>query len=202
MKKLFFVALAAVAMTFTACKNDKPATDQPKPQENTEVAEVNYTDSLKAALENSDASKIEQFVNEVKEKITGVDAAKFAPQLEAVQTWLKDNADKIKEVLGDKFGGVEAAITAVANFDAKSLLDSAAEGAENAAEGAVEGAKDVVEGAVEEGKSAVETVKEGAEQVAGDVKATADKAVEEVKNAPENLKEAGKKAATDAINNL
>ena len=103
MKKLFFVALAAVAMTFTACKNEtKPATEPA--EENTEaVAEVNYTDSLKAALENSDASKIEQFVNEVKEKITGVDAAKFAPQLEAVQTWLKENADKVKEVLGEKW---------------------------------------------------------------------------------------------------
>lgn len=178
MKKLFFVALAAVAMTFTACKNEtKPATE-PAPEENTEVAEVNYTDSLTAALEASDASKIEQFVNDIKEKVAGVDAAKFAPQLEAVQNWLKENTDKVKAVLGDKFSAI---VDPVANFDLKSIVGEAADGVENAAEGAVEGVENAVEGAVDGAKSAVETAKEGAEQVVGDVKEGAEKAVEDAK---------------------
>ncbi len=193
MKKLFFVALAAVAMTFTACKTEtKPAEDQ-TPQENTEaVAEVNYTDSLNAALEAKDASKIEQFVNDIKEKVAGVDAAKFAPQLEAVQNWLKENTDKVKEVLGEKFGAI---VDPVANFDLKSIVGEAAENVENAAENAVEGA---VEGAT----SAVEEAKAAGEQVVEDAKAAADKAVEEVKNAPENLKEAGKDALKGAVDKL
>ena len=181
MKKLFFVALAAVAMTFTACKNDKPATDQPQPQENTEVAEVNYTDSLNAALEAKDASKIEQFVNDIKEKVAGVDAAKFAPQLEAVQNWLKENTDKVKEVLGDKFGAI---VDPVANFDLKSIAGEATEGVENAVEDVKNAGEEVVEGA----KSAVEDVKATGEQVVEDAKASVEKTVEDAKQVGEDLK--------------
>ena len=187
MKKLFFVALAAVAMTFTACKNETKPAAEPV-EENTEAVEVNYADSLNAALEAKDASLIEKFVTEVQEKVNGVDAAKFAPQLEAVQNWLKENTDKVKEVLGDKFSAI---VDPVANFDLKSIVGEAVEGVENAAEGAVEGAK-----------SAVEDAKAAGEQVVEDAKAAADKAVEEVKNAPENLKEAGKEAVKGAIDKL
>ena len=184
MKKLFFVALAAVAMTFTACKNETKPAAEPV-EENTEAVEVNYADSLNAALEAKDASLI----------VNGVDAAKFAPQLEAVQNWLKENTDKVKEVLGDKFSAI---VDPVANFDLKSIVGEAAEGAEKA----VEGVENAAEGAVEGAKSAVEDAKAAGEQVVEDAKAAADKAVEEVKNAPENLKEAGKEAVKGAIDKL
>ncbi len=193
MKKLFFVALAAVAMTFTACKNEtKPAEDQ-TPQENTEaVAEVNYTDSLNAALEAKDASKIEQFVNEIKEKVSGEDVAKYAQKFEEVKKWLADNAETVKSVLGDKAQGL---VDAVNGIDVSKFLGDAAANVENAAENAVEGAAEGATSAVEEAKAA-------GEQVVEDAKAAADKAVEEVKNAPENLKEAGKDALKGAVDKL
>ena len=84
MKKLFFVAMAAVAMTFTACDTKKPeATPDPTPQEEA-VAEVAYADSLTAALEAKDAGKIEQFLTEIQEKVNGAEAAKYKDQLAIV----------------------------------------------------------------------------------------------------------------------
>ncbi len=199
MKKLFFVALAAVAMTFTACKNDKPATDAQAPEANAEVVEVNYADSLNAALEAKDASKIEQFVTDIKDKIEGADKAKYASQLEVVQKWLQENADNVKSVLGDKFGAI---VDPVANFDLKTLVGDAADGVENTAEGAIEGAKETVEGTVEGAKETVEDVKAAGEQVVENAKAAGEKAVENAKDAVKDVKEGAKDAVKGAIDKL
>ena len=192
MKKLFFVALAAVAMTFTACKNEtKPAEDQ-TPQENTEaVAEVNYTEELNKALEAKDASKIEQFVNEIKEKVSGEEVAKYAQKFEEVKKWLADNAETVKSVLGDKAQGL---VDAVNGIDVSKFLGDAAANVENAVEGAEGSVENVVEGA----EGAIENVEKATE----DLKATGEKVVEDVKNAPENLKEAGKDALKGAVDKL
>ena len=78
MKKVLFIALAAAAMTFTAC-TDKPATPvEPAPADSAQV-EVISVDSLNAVIEAGDTTAIGNLFTQVQAKIEelkNVDPAK------------------------------------------------------------------------------------------------------------------------------
>ena len=174
---------------------EKPLTSPPTEEEF--IAEINYTDSLNAALEAWDASKIEQFLNDIKEKVAGIDAIKYAPQLEAVQNWLKENIDKVKEVLGEKYIAI---VAPVANFDISTIRDTDALDEVKEAAEIYDAVDEVIEAAEDTwyNSPAPDTPDDyyldAAEKAVEDAKAAAEKAVKDMKNAPENLKEASKVA--------
>ena len=193
MKKLFFVAMAAVAMTFTACKNEAPA---PAPEPETPEVELVSTDSIAAVIEAADSTQLSSLLTEAQvkiEELTKIDPAKAKDYLAAIQTLLKENADKIKAFAGT--GAVASVIDAVNNLPAIEVPDVAA-AAEEAADKAAEGVKDAAEAVqdaaaekVEDAKAAVNDAANAAVDKANEVKdAAAEKAAGAIDDAANKLK--------------
>ena len=207
MKKYLFIAMAAVAMTFTSCKNE-PA-PQPAPGEGeeieAEVVEYSPADSLKAAFDANDSGKFNEFLTQAKAKIDELkdtDPATAKKYLEAVQTFLKEQGDAITKFVGGNTA-VATLVKEVSEFklpdvpgEVKDAVDGAVEQGKEAVgdavekgKEAVEGAKDQVEGAVEKGKEAVgDAVEKGKEKVDGAVDKAKDKAAEGVDKAADAVK--------------
>ena len=187
MKKLFFVAMAAVAMTFTACQ-DKPA-PAPAPEEETPEVELVSTDSIAAVIEAADSTQLSALLTEAQSKIEelkNIDPAKAKEYLAAIQNLLKENAEKIKAFAGT--GAVATLVDAVNNLPAIEVPDVAA-AAEEAVENAGDAVKDAAEGAVEDVKEAAGDAAQAAADKVEEVKdAAADKAAEAVDNAADKLK--------------
>ncbi|MBR7066622.1 MAG: hypothetical protein IKI36_08035 [Prevotella sp.] len=187
MKKLFFVAMAAVAMTFTACQ-DKPA-PAPAPEEETPEVELVSTDSIAAVIEAADSTQLSTLLTEAQSKIEelkNIDPAKAKEYLAAIQNLLKENAEKIKAFAGT--GAVATLVDAVNNLPAIEVPDVAA-AAEEAVENAGDAVKDAAEGAVEDVKEATGDAAQAAADKVEEVKdAAADKAAEAVDNAADKLK--------------
>ncbi len=193
MKKLFFVAMATVAMTFTACKNEAPA---PAPEPETPEVELVSTDSIAAVIEAADSTQLSSLLTEAQAKIeelTKIDPAKAKDYLAAIQTLLKENADKTKAFAGT--GAVASVIDAVNNLPAIEVPDVAA-AAEEAADKAAEGVKDAAEAVqdaaaekVEDAKAAVNDAANAAVDKANEVKdAAAEKAAGAIDDAANKLK--------------
>ena len=196
MKKLFFVAMAAVAMTFNAC-TDKPATPPVEPE--TPEVEFVSTDSIASVIEAADSTQLSALLTEAQEKIEqmkAIDPAKAKEYLAALQTLLKDNAEKIKAFAGT--GAVATVIDAVNNLPAIEIPD-VAEAAADAVEGAAEGVKDAAENVVDEAIEAVDNAKQAAGDAAEAVKDAAAEKVDEAANAAaEKVNEAANAAADKA----
>ena len=185
MKKLFFVAMAAVAMTFTACKNEAPA---PAPEPETPEVELVSTDSIAAVIEAADSTQLSSLLTEAQAKIeelTKIDPAKAKDYLAAIQTLLKENADKIKAFAGT--GAVASVIDAVNNLPAIEVPDVAS-AAEEAAENAAEGVKD-----------AAEAVQDAAAEKIEDAKATVNDAANAAVDKANEMKDAAAEKAAGAI---
>ena len=181
MKKVFLMAIAAVAIMFASCGNksqggdtkDSLAADTAAVVDANAAAEESIN-SISALFGGKDANALKEAIEAVKAK-----AAELLAQnpevakeyLTKVQTFLKENTDKIKSVVGDN-AAVSAAVHALTTTSAD----------------------DVISGLSSALSSAKAT---GAEAVEG-AAATADKAVEAVKNAPEAAKEAADKAKEKA----
>ena len=194
MKKLFFVAMAAVAMTFTACK--KEAAPAPAPEPETPEVELVSTDSIAAVIEAADSTQLSTLLTEAQAKIqelTNIDPAKAKDYLAAIQALLKENADKIKAFAGT--GAVASVIDAVNNLPAIEVPDVAS-AAEEAAENAAEGVKDAAEAVqdaaaekVEDAKAAVNDAANAAVDKANEMKdAAAEKAAGAIDDAANKLK--------------
>ena len=195
MKKLFFVAMAAVAMTFTAC-TDKPAAPAAPETEPAPEVELVGIDSIKTVIEAADSTTLSTLLTEAQSKIDqlkGIDAAKAKEYLASLQALLKENADKIKAFAGT--GAVATVIDAVNSLpeievpDVAAAADEAVEAAGEAVKDAAEGAKDAAEGAVDAVKDAAGDAAQAAADKAAEVKdAAADKAAEAVDAAADKLK--------------
>ncbi len=192
MKKVLFIALAAAAMTFTAC-TDKPATPvEPAPADSAQV-EVISVDSLNAVIETGDTTAIGNLFTQVQAKIEelkNVDPAKAKEYLATVQAFLKENAEKIKGVVGT--GAVAGLIDTVTNLpeiELPNVTDAAAE--------AVDGAKETVEGAA---NAAVDAANEKVNEAAAKVDEKVEAGKKAVEDAANKAVEDGKAAAADAVN--
>ncbi len=191
MKKLFFVAIAAVGLCFASCK-DKATTDQPAAtQDSVEAVVEDPAADLQKALEANDSSAFQKIITAVTEKFESLknldgDALNKAKEYIAkAQTFLSENAEKITA-----FVGGNSVITGL--LDKVKAIPADALAIPTAAEGAVEGAKDAAEGAVEGAKGAVE----GAAAAAADkVEGAVDAAKEAGAKAVDAAKDAGAKAA-------
>ena len=179
MKKFFLLAMAAVAMTFTACKNEPAApapTDEPEAPEVVEIT----TDSIAKVIEAGDSTQLGNLLTTIQEQIEtlkGTDVAKAKTYLETVQTFLKENADKIKAVVGT--GTIASLVDAVNNLPAievPEVAGAAADAVEGAAQDAAQGAADAVQGAADAAQDAAQGAVDAAKGAAADaVQGAADK---------------------------
>ena len=91
MKKLLLFAMAAVALTFNACKNEPaapPAIDEPVTEEVTEIS----TDSILSVIDAKDSTQLGNLLTTIQDQIEtlkGTDPEKAKSYLETIQTFLK-----------------------------------------------------------------------------------------------------------------
>lgn len=182
MKKVLFMAVAAVALTFTSCDPKKTnANEEGVDSTMTVVDEAEaLTNGLNDALEANDASAVEKALAAVKEKLGSLDLEKGKEVLATVQNFLKENADKIKGVVG---GNAIAAglLDNLTNLKAEGLeaLMATPENVNNAAEDAVNNVKDAAAEKANAAKDAVEgAVNDAANKAADKVNEAANKAAE------------------------
>ena len=194
MKKFFLLAMAAVAMTFTACKNEPAAPAAPEaPAEEVVLIE---TDSIAKVVEAADSTQLSSLLTTVQEQIEtlkNTDPAKAKEYLVTIQNFLKENADKIKAFVGT--GTVASLVDQVTKFELPDVVDAA----KDIAEGAAEGAVDAAEGAVDAAKDAAAEVKDAAVDKANEAVDAAKGAVEDAKNAAADKAAEAVDAAADKV---
>ena len=186
MKKILLAVMAVAAIGFTSCGNKTQQADA----ETADVDSVAIVDSiaqgaaqetidaLSADLEANDVSKLQATLESIKVKIAEI--VKNNPEVAKeyvvkVQTFLKENADKVKALVGDN-AAVAAALSAVTDIEPASVVNGLLEQVGDAATEVKDAAVDAANQKVEEAKQAA-----------------ADKANE--------AKEAAKEKANEAIDN-
>lgn len=213
MKKLFVLAVAAAAMTFASCGNkagnaadqDSTAVDSVEAvAQDANVAADEAISNISALLDGKDANALKDAIDGVKAK-----AAEFLAQnpdlakeyLTKVQTFLKENADKVKALVGNNavVGAAVSALTETSADDVISGLSAALGDAKAAGADAAANAVDAANKAAEAVKNAPEAAKQAADKAVEDAKAKAnEKANEAVDKAKAKAAESVDKAAADA----
>ena len=193
MKKILLAVMAVAAIGFTSCGN--------KTQQAEAVDSVAIVDSLASAaaqadidaisalLNGGDATKLQEALAAVKEKIATLikENPEVAKEYVAkVQTFLKDNADKVKAVVGDN-AAVQTAVSAITETEPTDIVNGFLTSVGDAA-------TEVKDAAVDAANQQVDAAKQAVEDKANEVKDAADKKVQETKDA-------AKQKANDAIDN-
>ena len=193
MKKILLAVMAVAAIGFTSCGN--------KTQQAETVDSVAIVDSLAGAaaqadidaisalLNGGDATKLQEALAAVKEKIATLikENPEVAKEYVAkVQTFLKDNADKVKAVVGDN-AAVQTAVSAITETEPADIVNGFLTSVGDAA-------TEVKDAAVDAANQQVDAAKQAVEDKANEVKDAADKKVQETKDA-------AKQKANDAIDN-
>ena len=182
MKKILLAVMAVAAIGFTSCGNKTQQADA----ETAAVDSVAIVDSiaqgaaqetidaLTADLEANDASKLQATLESIKAKIAEI--VKNNPEVAKeyvvkVQTFLKENADKVKALVGDN-AAVAAALSAVTDIEPANVVNGLLEQVGDAATEAKDAAVDAANQKVEEAKQAAEEkaneAKEAAKQKANE----------------------------------
>ena len=182
MKKILLAVMAVAAIGFTSCGNKTQQADA----ETAAVDSVAIVDSiaqgaaqetidaLSADLEANDVSKLQATLESIKVKIAEI--VKNNPEVAKeyvvkVQTFLKENADKVKALVGDN-AAVAAALSAVTDIEPASVVNGLLEQVGDAATEAKDAAVDAANQKVEEAKQAAEEkaneAKEAAKQKANE----------------------------------
>ena len=171
------MAVAAIGFT-TSCGN--------KTQQAEAVDSVAIVDSLASVaadgtisalaggLDGKDANKFQEALATVKEKIASLlkENPEVAKEYVAkVQTYLKENADKIKELAGEN-AAIVSAVEAVTAIEPASVVSGVLNAVDEKANEVKDAAVDAANQKVEEGKQAIEDkaneVKDAAKQKAND----------------------------------
>ena len=186
MRKILFAVMAMVAIGFTSCGNKA---QQGETVDSTAAA-INTADEeadaaiamLSANLETNDASKFQQALDAVKEKIaefikSDPEAAK--QYVAKVQGFLKENADKIKSVVGEN-ATVAAAVAAITEVEPDAVVNGLLEKVGDAATGAKDAAVDAANEKIDEAKKAAE---DKANEVKDAAKEKASGAIDDAANA-------------------
>ena len=176
MKKILFAVMAMVAIGFASCGNKAQqgeAVDSTAAAINTADEEADAAIAmLSANLEANDASKFQQALDAVKEKIaefikSDPEAAK--QYVARVQEFLKNNADKIKSVVGDN-ATVAAAVSAITDVEpdkvVSGLLDQVSDAATDAKDAATEAVNEKVDAAKDAAANKAQEVKDAAKEKA------------------------------------
>lgn len=192
MKKIVFAVMAVVAIGFaTSCGNK---TQQAETADSTEVA-TQSTDAeatlttLAEQLNSGDASAFQTALAAVQEQIKNLDPEVAKEYVAQVQNFLKENADKIKEVAGDN-AAITTAVSALTAVEPAQVVEGIQNALSTAGSAAAEAATETVNEQVDAAKQAAQQKVDEAKQAAKD------KANEKV----EEAKDAANKAVNDAAN--
>lgn len=219
MKKIFVIAIAALAMTFVSCGNK--TAQAPEAEAVDTVAQYDAEAEAEAAInalaenvESKDVNALQATLEAVKEKVAEFLAnnPRVAQEyLTKVQGFLKENADKIKAVVGGN-AAVASLIDGIAAIPSDSVekLTSATDAlkalgidAAALAGSAVDAAGDAATGAKEAVEGAVDNAKDAAAKAVDDAKAAAaEKANAAADDAKSKASDAIDKAASDAKKKL
>ena len=169
MKKVLFAVMAMIAIGFTSCGNKTQSQTEGTDTEVTINAEEEAAATINALteqIEAKDASKLQEVIESVKEKVVSFitsDPEAAKEYVQKVQAFLKDKAiSSLTEAPADKI---------------VSGLASLGEGINNAAEAAQDKASEAVEDAKDAAKDKANEVKDAAKDKANDaIDAAADKA--------------------------
>jgi predicted metal-binding transcription factor (methanogenesis marker protein 9) len=179
MKKIVFAVMAMVAIGFTACGNKtqqaEVAVDSTAIVDSlASAAAQTDIDAISALLNGGDATKLQEALAAVKEKIANLikENPEVAKEYVAkVQDFLKENADKVKAIVGDN-AAVQTAVSAITDTKPADIVNGFLNSVGEAATEAKDAAVDAANQKVEEGKQAVEDkaneVKDAAKQKAND----------------------------------
>lgn len=208
MKKIFMMAVAAAALTFASC-GQKQAPADPNAEaidsvavltEEANAAADEVISQLGSNLEAKDVSAFQTALEAVKAKVADFLAKnpEIAKEyISKVQNFLKENADKIKAVVGTN-AAVTALVDGIANLPSESVekLTGATEALKALGIDAGSLVKNAAADAVEGASEAVENVKDAAQETVENAKdAVADKANEVVQDAKDKAGEAVDKGA-------
>jgi len=194
MKKIVFAVMAMVAIGFTACGNKtqqaEVVVDSAAIVDSlASAAAQTDIDAINALLAAGDATKLQEALAAVKEKVAALikENPEVAKEYVAkVQDYLKENADKVKAVVGDN-AAVQTAVSAITETEPADIVNGFLNSVGEAATEVKDAAVDAANQKVEEGKQAVE-------DKANEVKDAANQKVQETKDA-------AKQKANDAIDN-
>lgn len=187
MKKVFFAVMAMVAVGLTSCGNK---TQQGEAVDSAAVIEAAADEAatgtlaeLTSELEAGDVSRLQQTLESIKAKVAELikNNPEVAKQYVAkVQNFLKENAEKVKALVGDN-AAVAAAVSAITEAEPESivsgLLQQAGDAVTEAKDSVVSAAQQKVDDAKDAAQQKAEEAKDAAKQKAGEaVDAAADKA--------------------------
>lgn len=205
MKKVVLMMVAAMAMGFASCGNKSanvaPA-DQTEEATVTETVADDITAELAAQLEAGDAGKLKEVLETAKEKAAQLlkeNPEQAKEYLSSVQNYLKENAERVKAVVGDNIA-VQTVVTTLTDTPAETIitgLQSQLDAAGNVGQEAVNTAQNAVESAQNAGEQAVETAKQAAQDKVEEAK---QKANEKVNQAVDDAKQKANEKMNEAAN--
>lgn len=190
MKKLFVMALAALAIGFTSCSEST--------QKGDDVAAM--VENLKTQLEAGDASALQGALQSAQEKIgelVAKDPETAKTYVAKVQEFLKANSEKVVALVGDN-EMAKGIVTTLVNAPADVVVSALAGGqtlADQAKEAAKEAAKNAAEQLQQSADSAQDAISKAVEEKANEMVEDAKQKMNEKINegAEELLKGAGLK---------
>ena len=199
MKKILLSVMAVAAIGFTSCGNK---TQQGEAVDSVAIVDSIATgaaqetiDALSADIEAGDVSKLQATLESIKASVAQLlkENPEVAKEYVAkVQTFLKENADKVKALVGDN-AAVAAALSAVTDIEpanvVNGLLEQVGDAATEAKDAAVDAANQKVEEAKDAANQKVEEAKNAASQKVEDTKnAAKEKTNEAIDNAAASAK--------------
>jgi len=194
MRKLFVLAMAAVAMSFASCGN-KNAQQAEAADAATEVsaAEIeNATAGLDEQLQAGDVNKFQEALTAAQAKVAQLlqENPEVAKEyLEKVQTYLKDNAEKIKEMVGDN-AVVSTAVSSLVEAPAETIISNL----QSTLGSVSDAATDKVDEVKQAGQDKIDEVKQAGQDKIDEVKQAGQQKVDEAKQAAaEKVNEAASK---------
>ena len=179
MKKILFAVMAVFAIGLTSCgnKTQAPADEVDSAAIIDSLAEEAANLSISALseqIEAGDASKLQAVLETIKVKVT--ELIKTNPEVAKeyvakVQNFLKENADKVKALVGDN-AAVAAAVSAITDIEPENVvngfLQSVGDAATEAKDAAVDAVNEQVDAAKDAAEQKAEEVKDAAKKQASD----------------------------------
>lgn len=210
MKKVFIAVAAFAVIAFTSCGNEqkKNAENAVDSIETTVVDETAKAgaeaaiEELKGKLEEKDASKVKEALTKAQTEIQELvknDPEKAEAYLKQLQDYLKNNAEQIKAVAGEKAANLASTLSnAPATQMIETLKSQVGDAKATGADAVVKAAEAAaaIKNAPEATKKAVD---QAIEKTKADAEAKAKERAEENKKKTEEAVNAQKKKASDAI---
>lgn len=200
MRKYLFMTMAVAAMCFTSCgsKNAQQAEAASEEAAIESVDQQDATAELAAQLEAGDVNKFQEALATAQAKAAELlqsnpEAAK--QYLESVQNYLKENTEKIKEMVGDN-AIVSTAVSTLVETPAENIISNLQSQLGNVEQAASDKKEEITNAAQQK----VDDMKQAAANQANAAKEAAEQKANEAKQAAEQKADEAKQAAANKVN--